>query len=206
MPARVGPPPPRPDWYDRLDATLAEAWRVVEEGPRDRRSPFHAPTLATIGADGRPRARTVVLRGADPAVRTLRFHCDRRSDKAAELEADGRAALHGYDPAAKVQIRLEGRASLHLDDAVADAAWAGSRPVSRLCYGTVPGPGAVLAHGGGYALPEDEAQAAAGRENFAAVQVRVERIEFLYLAFAGHRRARFAWDEAGRLDAAWLVP
>ncbi len=206
MASRAGPPPPRPDWYDRLDATLAEAWRMVEEGPRDRRSPFHAPTLATVGADGRPRARTVVLREADAGARTLRFHCDRRSDKAAELRADGRATLHGYDPAAKVQIRLEGRASLHLDDAVADAAWAGSRPVSRLCYGTEPAPGEALARGGAYALPADEDQAAAGRSNFAAVLVRVERMEFLYLAFAGHRRARFAWDAAGRLDAAWLVP
>lgn len=190
------PPPP---------ATPAEAlesaFRLLARGVADRRSPFHTPTLATRGADGAPNLRTVVLRAFDPARRRLRIHTDRRSAKAAELAAEPRAMLHGYDPGAQVQLRLAGRARLHLDDAVADAAWAASREMSRMCYAAEHAPGAILAAPA--AAPRD---AAAGRANFAAVLMEVDSLDWLLLAHEGHRRARFSWDAAGALTAAWIAP
>ncbi len=196
---------PLPAFYDDLDATFAALWRLLAEGAAQGRGGFHLPTLATIGPDGAPRLRTVVLRAADPESGTLRFHCDRRSDKAAEIGANPAAALAAYDAAAKVQIRVEGRAALHTDDAVAEAAWDGSRAMSRVCYGAEPGPGTALPAGGAYALPDETSAAATGRPNFAAVLVRAERLDFLYLDRRGHRRA--AWDrrEAG-WRGAWLAP
>jgi pyridoxamine 5'-phosphate oxidase len=197
---------PPPSFYDDLDGTLAEAWRLIARGVADRRSPFHHPTVATLGLDGFPQARTVILRGCDVASRTLRFHTDARSMKAREIGADGRAALHFYDPGVKIQIRVSGTATLHTSDAAADAAWTGSRVFSRQCYGIAPGPGTGIAMGGGFSLPDvtDDATAA-GRANFAAITIGVARLEWLYLAAAGHRRARFAWD-SGALDAGWLAP
>lgn len=195
-----------PAFYDDLDAVLAEAWRLAETGVRDRAGAFHAPALATLGLDGRPRARTVVLRAADRAHRILRFHCDRRSDKFAEIGAEPRVALHAYDRGLKIQVRFEGLASLHVDDAEADAAWEGSREASRVCYGASPAPGEAIPEGGAFLLPREAEEIAAGRANFCAVLVAVERLEFLYLAFAGHRRARFGWDGQGRLTAGWLAP
>lgn len=196
---------PLPAFHDDLEACRAEAWRLLREGARRNRTGFHTPALATIDGQGRPRVRTVVLREADPVAGTLRFHCDRRSGKAAEIAASGFAALHGYDPASKVQIRAGGPARLHTDDALADAAWEGSLAMSRVCYGTVPAPGSVVPTGGGYSLPEDAAAIAAGRANFAAVIVTVETLEFLYLDRRGHRRA--GWTREGADWAgAWLVP
>ena len=122
---------PLPAFYDDLDAAFAELWRLLADGAAHGRGGFHLPTLATVGADGGPRLRTVVLRAADPAEGTLRFHCDRRSDKASEILADPACALSAYDAAAKIQIRVEGRAALHTDDALAEAAWTGSRAMSR---------------------------------------------------------------------------
>lgn len=195
-----------PGYADDLDTILPEAWRLLARGVADRRSPFHTICVANVDATGAPSMRTVVLRGVDVSAPALRFHTDLRSQKAADLARDPRIAVHGYDPGAKVQIRVSGRASLHTDDAVADAAWNGSRQFSRICYGVEPGPGAPLAEGGDFSLPETEAEIAAGRTNFAAVVVAVERLEWLYLAHSGHRRAAFTWDVAGRVSADWLVP
>ncbi len=197
---------PRPSFYDDLAETLAEAWRLIARGVADRRSPFHHPVVATAGLDGAPRARTVILRGCDVAGRVLRFHTDLRSEKAAEIAARPDVALHFYDPGAKIQLRLSGTAALHRDDQVADAAWAGSRLFSRQCYGVAPGPGTPIAAGGDFTLPEatDEGTAA-GRAHFAAVMVHVASLEWLYLAAAGHRRARFDWS-SGSPQAVWLTP
>lgn len=193
------------DPFDDLPATLEEAWAAVARGVHDRRSPFHTPALASTGLDGQPRLRVVVLRAFDQEARTLRVHTDRRSDKVAEIAREPRVAVLGYDAATKLQVRLEGRASLHLDDRVADAAWEGSRPMSRACYGTIPPSGSPIPAGAAFRLPADEAGRAAGRAHFAAVLIRVERLESLYLDHGGHRRARFVW-EGDDLTATWLVP
>lgn len=195
-----------PVHVESLDAALTEAWRLLARGVADRRSPFHTICVANADAAGAPSMRTVVLRGVDVRVRSLRFHTDLRSQKVADLHRDPRIAVHGYDPGAKVQIRISGRATIHADDAVADAAWNNSRQFSRICYGVVPGPGEPIVAGGDFALPETEAEIAAGRANFAAVVVLVERLEWLYLAHSGHRRAAFTWDGAGRVEAGWLTP
>jgi pyridoxine/pyridoxamine 5'-phosphate oxidase len=187
-----------------LAAALGDSWARLQEGVRNRRSPFHSPMAATIGLDGQPRARVVILRGCEPAERFLRFHTDRRSDKIAELIRQPCIGLTAYDAAAKVQVRVEGQASLHWDDAVADQAWEGSRVFSRICYGAEPGPGRELAGPGAFRLPADEAEIAAGRANFCAVRIIVERLEWLHLAHEGHRRARF--DVASSANGVWLSP
>ncbi|AWB20614.1 pyridoxamine 5'-phosphate oxidase [Methylobacterium currus] len=193
-----------PPFYDDLAGCLAEAWRRLEEGAAHQ-SGFHTPALATLGRGGAPRLRTVVLRGVDRAARALRIHCDARSAKAAEIAAEPRAALHAYDAGAKIQVRIEGTARLHGGDEVARAAWAASRPMSRLCYGTAPAPGTPLPEGGAFVLPEDEAALEAGFSAFRVVILTAARLEFLYLARQGHRRALFTWDEEGQ-GAAWLAP
>jgi len=191
-------------FVDDLGETLRHAWACLERGVKDRRSPFHTPSVATIGLDGRPRMRTVVLRDVDPAARTLRFHTDLRGLKVAEIARDPRVALHGYDARAKLQIRVEGRAVIHADEAVADEAWAGSRSMSRACYGVFPAPGTEMEEGGAFTLPGEEAEIDAGRSNFSAALIHAERIETLYLDHAGHRRAVF--DVAAGGAGRWLAP
>jgi pyridoxamine 5'-phosphate oxidase len=197
------PDQPIPSFYNDLAETRAQAWALLARGVADRRSPFHAPTVASLGLDGRPRARVVILRACDVAQGTLRFNTDRRTEKFAEFARDPRVSLVGYDAGSKIQIRVEGTASLHTDDAVADAAWEVSREFSRICYGTAPAPGTLLGEGGDFALPSESSEIAAGRANFSTVVIRAETIEWLYLAHAGHRRARF---EVAGGDGVWLAP
>ncbi|MFY9295025.1 MAG: pyridoxamine 5'-phosphate oxidase family protein [Methylorubrum rhodinum] len=196
---------PLPPFYDDLAAFRAEAWRRLAEGAVTGRSPFHLPALATVDEAGRPRLRTVVLRDADGETGTLRFHCDARSDKARAIAAGSGVALHVYDAGAKLQVRIEGTARLHRDDAVAQAAWAGARAMSRVCYGIDPAPGTPLTEGGAYALPDEDPQERIGRENFCAVVVRAERLDLLYLDRRGHRRAVFSREGEG-WRGAWVAP
>lgn len=184
-----------------LDATLACAFAALRRGADDHRSPFHTPTLATRGVDGSPELRTVVLRAFHPAARSLHIHTDRRSAKAAQITADPRAALHGYDPLARTQLRLAGHAMLHLDDAAADAAWSASRETSRMTYATAHPPGTALR--APCAAPTDPA---AGRTHFALMVLTFDSLDWLLLDPAGHRRARFTWGRDGAATATWLVP
>lgn len=192
--------PPLPAHADDIEACRTEAFRLLARGVADRRSAFRVLTLASIGADGAPQARSVVLRGVDVAARCLRLHTDKRSAKWAELAADPRVALHGYDAQAQVQLRLSGTAARHSGDEVAEAAWAASAPMSRRCYSAAPAPGTPIP--APLPAPMDEH---AGRPNFAALHVTLHGLDWLWLAAAGHRRARFAWDGAA-WQGSWLAP
>lgn len=196
-------PPWRPAYADRLDESLAEAWRMLARGAADRRSPFHTPVLATRGLDDRPEARTVVLRATDSEARTLRFHTDHRSAKVAELARDPRACLLFYDAGHKLQLRVTGRAALHHQDDIAATAWAASRPFSRACYAQPIAPGEATSEPIEAPRQDHEAD---GYDRFVAVLLRIDAIEWLWLDHAGHRRARFAWDERATLHSTWLAP
>ena len=45
-----------------------------------------------------------------------------------------------------------------------------------------------------------------GYGNFAVVIVRLDSLEWLFLAGEGHRRARFGWVTDGGLTSTWLAP
>lgn len=191
-------------FYNDLEASLAEAWRRLEDGVNDRKSGFHCVQLGTCETDGTPSVRTCVLRAVDREAGWVQVHTDRRGPKPVEIAREPRACIHAYDPAAKIQLRLTGEAVMHADDDVAEAAWARTRGFSRECYRLQPGPGTPLDLPDGADLPRP-ADPELGRENFAVLRLHVTRLEWLYLAAAGHRRARFDWS-SGTRHAAWLVP
>ncbi|MCI0681171.1 MAG: pyridoxamine 5'-phosphate oxidase [Gemmataceae bacterium] len=94
--------PPATPWplFTRWYAD-AEALQLPDPEPA-------AMTLATVGADGAPSARIVLVRGWDE--RGFVFYTNYESRKAADLAADSRAALVFYWPECKRQIRIEGTA------------------------------------------------------------------------------------------------
>lgn len=190
-------------------SVLEQLWSLLAEGQRVRHSPFHQAVLATSTARG-PSTRYVVLRQVDRDRGVLGFHTDRRSEKWAELERDPRVSLCFFGQS--VQVRAEGRAILHHDDAVAELAWKRTGLMSRRCYLADPAPGSVLAAPDS-GLPAhlakerpSEAESAAGRVNFAVVTVPLQRLEWLHLAFEGHRRARFERVGQGPWRGEWRVP
>ena len=197
-------------FYDDLAETLAEAWRMLTRGVADRRHAFHHPVLATIGMDRRPQARTIILRAVEPGKRTITFHTDARSQKLVELAASPETGLHFYDEKRKIQLRLNGLARVHQGDSIARSRWQASQRMSRVCYSVEPAPGVRIEDGHGFTLRQpkpDEIEAdVPGFENFTAVVVTVDTLEWLFLAAEGHRRARFAWAVDGTFQSTWLTP
>jgi hypothetical protein len=186
--------------YD-LDEVLAEAFRLFSRGVADRRSAFRTPTIATVGPDGAPRVRTMVLRRFEPAARRLTLHTDRRAAKLSEIDQQPRLAVHVYDARAAVQVRLSARAQVHIADDLARETWEAGAPSSHSCYAVSPAPGTAVA-----APPPAATDRNTGFANFAVLTLTFDSLEWLWLYHAGHRRARFAWANDGSPSAAWLVP
>ena len=113
-------------------AKLAD-W-LGEAGASEPNDP-NAMTLATVGADGRPAARIVLLKGVDPPEagerRGLVFYTNRQSRKGAELAANRRAALLFHWKTLGRQVRGEGAVE-PAGEAEADAYYATRARVSRL--------------------------------------------------------------------------
>ena len=186
-----------------LDAAAAWAWLAgqLTAASGSARHAFHLLTVATVGTDGHPDARTVVLRHVDPAGRVVRFHSDIRSEKVRSLQRDPRLALHFYDPAMRVQVRILARATIHHGDECAAAAWNAAAPMSRACYTTAVTPGERLD-----SFPEGPAAPPAGddagRDHFAVLSCRFDLVDLLALRAAGHQRVRLHLD---RDPITWTV-
>ncbi|MBJ9752980.1 pyridoxamine 5'-phosphate oxidase family protein [Burkholderia cepacia] len=192
---------------ESLAQTYERLWSCLESGVSAQRSPFTMLQAATLGIDGAPKVRTIVLRQVNRADHVLSFHTDARSEKVAELRRDPRIALVACDLDALVQIRAEGVASICDDEAQRRAIWQSSRPHTLLLYraplppGTpVESPEAAHVSASPRANPDDD-----GYENFCLLHVSVTRIEWLELARAGHRRAVFDLHEGG-CEGRWIAP
>jgi pyridoxamine 5'-phosphate oxidase len=89
-------------------------WYAEAEGAGVRQP--EAMTLATLGEDGVPDARTVLLRGLDD--RGFAFYTNLESAKAEQLAADPRAALVFHWREVERQVRVQGRvARLSVEEA-----------------------------------------------------------------------------------------
>ena len=180
-----------------------DRWLAAAEASGDPEP--NAMTLATVGADGRPSARTVLLRGIDP--RGFRFFTNRRSRKGRELAVNPSCALVFRWAALQRQVCVTGRAE-ELGDEESDAyfatrprghrlgAWASdqstvipSRDVleERLAEleATYPGDVPRPPHWGGYVVVPDTFELWEGRPN---------RL---------HDRLRYRRDGGG--DGGWVV-
>jgi pyridoxamine 5'-phosphate oxidase len=182
---------------------LADAFAYLQEGASDPGSPFRNPALATAPASptAPPGLRTVVLRRFTRDARIVELHTDARSPKIAQLRQNPFAALHVWDPARRIQLRLDGAVAIAGTEK-ATAAWAALPPASRATYAVSLAPGTAI---------DDPARATpdlpehAARQNFAVLELSIDVLEDLSLARGSHRRARFCWP-GNRLAATWLVP
>ena len=159
--------------------------------------------LATQSRDG-PRARVLALRAAQPEARTFVFHCDARSEKVREIDADARVSVVFWDPGDGIEARFVGRAVVHRQEDVTHAAWQGVSRLRRLASRTAKAPGAKL----DTATRLDELPQASytdGYENFAVIHIEVDRLDWLWVGADDLRRASFVW-KTSRWVGAWTAP
>jgi pyridoxamine 5'-phosphate oxidase len=103
--------------FQRFAAWYAEAEGAIAEDP-------NAMVLSTVGADGAPSARVVLMKGFD--ARGFVFYTNLDSRKGRELREHPRAALTFHFRPLGRQVRIEGRA-VQVSAAEADAYFA-TRP------------------------------------------------------------------------------
>jgi len=198
--------------FEELDTVRARVWRRLSEAAGEPGHPYRTLTFGTT-QDDIPRLRTVVLRQVGRAARRLAFHSDRRAQKIDDIRAAGRIAWQGWDPDTAEQVRLGGTATVHTDDAVADAMWAEQNPSSLDVYVRPAAPGTPVDdpdEGVDPSVAEEpvaQADVEAGRPHFAVVRTVIDKIDWLHLHPKGHVRARFVYDPgAGAFDGTWIVP
>jgi pyridoxamine 5'-phosphate oxidase len=97
-----------------FSAWLAEAEMSEPNDP-------NAMSLATVGADGQPHVRVVLLKGHGP--HGFVFYTNLEGDKAVQLAGRPQAALGFHWKTLRKQVRVEGMVS-HVSDAEADAYFA----------------------------------------------------------------------------------
>jgi pyridoxamine 5'-phosphate oxidase len=110
------------DPFAQFGAWMTEAERSEPNDP-------NAMTLATVGSDGRPTARMVLLKGFDRDG--FVFYTNLASRKARELAANPKAALCFHWKSVRRQVRIEGEVE-PVADAEADAYFASRPRISQI--------------------------------------------------------------------------
>lgn len=113
---------------DEADAAadpFTQFQRWFDEAVRAELPTPNAMTLATVAADGRPGARIVLLKGADP--RGFVFYTNYQSRKGQELAANPRAVLVFHWIELEREVRIEG--TVEKTSAAESDAYFASRPL-----------------------------------------------------------------------------
>lgn len=202
--------PEAPDFYEDLNESLLRAFGLLSDAVSNRNAPFRTPVISSIIQDEKgeltPSSRIVVLRAFDSLQRRFRFHTDIRSEKISNFQNIPSICGLFYDPAENLQLRLTGKCRVDQDGALADRAWDEARPFSRECYRIEPGPGSQIEFGSSYIEQPMSDHLDPGRDNFCAVEIKFDTLEWLFLRSEGHRRAKFTWGQDGTLTSCWLAP
>lgn len=101
----------------------------MEEAKTSEPNDPNAMALATVGTDGMPSVRMVLLKGHSEAG--FVFYTNRESRKAGELAGDPQAAMLFHWKSLRRQVRIEGLVSL-VSDAESDAYFASRSRDSQL--------------------------------------------------------------------------
>ena len=107
----------RPDPFDLFQGWMKQAESAEPGDP-------NAMALATVGADGMPNVRMVLLKGAD--ANGFVFYSNAESVKGGELAANPQAAINFHWKSLRKAVRAQGTVA-QVSDAEADAYFA-SRP------------------------------------------------------------------------------
>ena len=190
-----------PDTYDQISETLSTAESILDNAVDNAKTLFHTLILSSLD-EGKIASRVVVLREFNSKERYLRFHTDARAPKIKQFQKNSNASILGYDPALKIQLKLQGNVEVHLKDDVTIASWNESTTRSKKCYSVEGGSSLEIDNPAEYDIRDVNIED--GYLNFAVIKFTYTSLEFLYLKSSGHRRAVHSWDE--ELTSNWLVP
>lgn len=159
-------------------------WMELQRATQDRHHEWRTPVLATVGTDGLPEARTVVVRHAHVKAESLTFYTDRRSPKVPEMLATPHACLVFWSKRLSWQLRVRAHVTAHTSGRPVDEAWERVRQSPAASdYLAAAAPGAALPALPALQAPADE------QHHLAVIVAEVTEMDWLELARTGHRRA-----------------
>ena len=188
---------------DSLPDIHQACWKELGSAAQGKGHAWRMMALATVAladpaqpASTAPTAdlRSVVLREANLAERTLMFFTDARSPKVAQIAAQPAATLLVWCPQLSWQLRLRVQLAVETSGLAVSSRWARlkMKPAAQDYLSPLP-PGTPLSH------PRPERGT---REFFSVVLATVTAIDWLELHPDGQRRALF--DARGQ--GQWLTP
>ncbi|MBS7566515.1 pyridoxamine 5'-phosphate oxidase family protein [Mucilaginibacter sp. Bleaf8] len=188
---------------------LDNIWQVLKTAST---TPGHNLRNITVAhyADSYVSAYTVVLRAASATRSSIAFFTDYRSPKIKHIKANPNITVCGYDTAEKIQLILQGKASIHFQNDVAKQYWKKEGRKSRQSYMAKPAPSTVIAQESDglddFRNKNFDEQDTAGYENFAVIEIQLHQLEYLHLSHEGNRRAQFTMQPDGDWQGNWLIP
>lgn len=159
-------------------------------GVNKKGHPFRYFTLATLN-NGRPKQRTVVLRKISKDLK-FTFYTDCRSPKIEQIKGNENVNLLFYHPKKRIQITIEGKATLITNSEITNTYWHGIPTHARKDYATSKAPGSSIDNTDAISYLEEE-------HNFCIVEIKAESIDFLKLQQPIHQRILFT-----KTDENWL--
>ena len=178
--------------FESLHAIEQACWQELARAAQAREHDWRLLALATV--DGvEADVRTVVLREAQAAQRSLVIYTDARSRKVGQLRQHPRASLLAWSPTLSWQLRI--RVSIAVEDEGPEVARRWSQlqysPAAQDYLSAVP-PGEALL---------ERQDSPGSRGHLALLRAQVQALDWLELHPEGHRRAVF--DAQG---ARWVQP
>ena len=171
------------------DEIRQRIWKELQRATQDRHSEWRTPVLATVGRQGAPDARTVVLRHADAKLSRLHIYTDSRSPKLTAMADQPSAMLVFWSKRLSWQLRVRVHMSVQTTGPQLEAVWDRvSQSAAAGDYLSAAAPGDVLP--GEQALPGDPTH----QHHLAILIAQVQEIDWLELARGGHRRAMLGAD------------
>ena len=172
------------------------ALKCLERALSERGDDLRNVQLATVSVDGRPHIRTVVLRGLERAPLVLEVHSDARAGKVRDIvEGRNRVSVLAWSSAEQLQLRFEGSATIHHDDAIARARWIALSEGGRKPYGLRADPGSAITS------PSDQAHLPPNEQarQFVVLRIGVASIDVLRLGDHGAQSRAFRrFDDQAR--------
>jgi pyridoxine/pyridoxamine 5'-phosphate oxidase len=187
---------------------LEEEWSNIKIGVKTSKHDYHSFVLSTI-RNNNPDSRTVILRAFDLTSHLMWFHTDRRSKKILDLNKNEQISALFYDRSRRVQLRINGSASVDESSQSNREIWESMSPESKLCYTGPYAPSEPLTDYEPNIIVEKSAHEmnndddALGLTRFCRIRIKLNSLDWLQLDHKGHKRLEFNFNE--EIEYRWIA-
>ena len=196
-------------YYENLTEIQKKVWDLLTDAVKNRNSEFRTPVFI-CGNDKDLDGRVVVLRKVNTNENFIQFHSDIRSSKITKIKKNPSCSMLFYGKEEKIQLRLKINCEINYKNQITKESWEKTGHVSRKCYLVTESPGTISKkptsglNGKFNDFDFTKEESEQGYKNFCVIKCKIQRIEWLYLAAKGHRRALINLN--GSKKFTWLVP